>query len=247
MIKALVVDDESCIREIIQMFLEIYFPQVVVVAQVESVEEAIGAIEKHQPQLVFLDIEIKGGTGFQVLQKLKKRDFKIIFVTAHNEFAIQAIKFSAIDYLMKPINEFEFKVGVDRALQEIEKQEIQSSVDLLLNNYQDRSDKKLVLRTAKELVMVNVSQIVRCQADNVYTTFFLESGEKVVVSKSLADYTPLLEPFGFIRTHQSHLVNLNYIKKLDKSDGGFLLLKNNAEIPISVRRKQIILDFLNNL
>src|SRR5665647_3125816 len=116
MIKAVIVDDEACFREMIQLLLEDYFPDIYVSAHAESVEEAVQAIEQQMPDLVFLDIEIKGGTSFHVLQKLKNRDFKLIFITAFNEFAIQAIKFSAIDYILKPINEFEFKAGVERAL-----------------------------------------------------------------------------------------------------------------------------------
>lgn len=247
MIKAVIIDDEACFQEMIQILVDDYFPDVKVVASAQRVEDAINAIETHKPDLVFLDIEIVGGTGFHVLQKLKNRDFKLIFITAFNEFAIQAIKFSAIDYILKPINEFEFKAGVEKAIQEIEKQEKQSPFDQLFNNYQEKSEKKLVLRTAQDLHVVDVSDIIRCQADNVYTTFFLTSGEKIVVSKGLGEYVELLENYGFVRPHQSHLVNLNFIKKMDKSDGGFLILKDKTEIPVSARRKQQLIDILNKL
>jgi len=247
MIKAVIIDDESCFREMIQMLLEDYFPDVEVMAQADNVDDAVRIIEMHHPDLVFLDIEIKGGTGFHVLQKIKTRCFKLIFITAFNDFAIQAIKFSAIDYILKPINEFEFKAGVERAVQEINQKEQNDQFDHLFNNYQDKTEKKLVLRTAQDLHVVAISEIVHCAADNVYTTFYLTSGDKIVVSKGLGEYVEMLENYGFVRPHQSHLVNLNYIKKLDKSDGGYLILKNNAEIPVSVRRKQAILDILNKL
>lgn len=247
MIKTVIIDDESCFREMIQMLLEDYFPDIKVVAQAESVEEAIQAIEEQQPELVFLDIEIKGGTGFHVLHKLKNRDFKLIFITAFNEFAIQAIKFSAIDYILKPINEFEFKGGVERAMQEIEKFENSGSLDLLLNNFRSNTDKKLVLRTAQEMFVVNIGDLVRCVADNAYTTFHLDSGEKIMVSKGIGEYAELLASFGFVRPHQSHLVNLNYIKKLDKTDGGFLILKDKTEIPVSSRQKPLLIELLNKL
>jgi two-component system, LytTR family, response regulator len=247
MIKTVIVDDESCFREMIQMLLEDYFPDINVVAQAESVEEAIQAIEEEQPELVFLDIEIKGGTGFHVLQKLKNRDFKLIFITAFNEFAIQAIKFSAIDYILKPINEFEFKAGVERAIQEIEKHESSGSLDLLLNNFRNNVDKKLVLRTAQDMHVVNIGDLVRCVADNTYTTFYLDSGEKIMVSKGIGEYAELLAGFGFVRPHQSHLVNLNYIKKLDKTDGGYLILKDKTEVPVSSRQKPSLIELLNKL
>ena len=209
--------------------------------------DAVRLIDENKPELVFLDIEIKGGTGFHVLQKLKKRDFKLIFITAFNDFAIQAIKFSAIDYILKPINEFEFKAGVEQALQEIQKEVTSVPIDLLIGNSQEKSDKKLVLRTAQEIHIVNVSEIIRCEADNVYTTFHIDSGEKIIVSKGLTEYVDLLESYGFLRPHQSHLINLNFVKKLDKSDGGVIVLKNNTVIPVSSRRKQAIMDVLNKL
>jgi two-component system, LytTR family, response regulator len=247
MIKAVIVDDEACFREMIQMLLEDYFPDIKVVAQAEGVEDAIQAIEEQKPDLVFLDIEIKGGTGFHVLRKLKNRDFKLIFITAFNEFAIQAIKFSAIDYILKPINEFEFKAGVERAVQENEKHENSVSLDLLLNNFKNNVDKKLVLRTAQDLHVVNIGDLVRCVADNAYTTFHLNTGEKIMVSKGIGEYTELLASFGFVRPHQSHLVNLDYIKKLDKTDGGFLILKDKTEIPVSLRQKPSLIELLNKL
>lgn len=247
MIKAVIIDDESCFREMIQMLLEDYFPDVEIAAQAESVDEAVLFIEEHKPDLVFLDIEIKGGTGFHVLQKLKNRDFKLIFITAFNEFAIQAIKFSAIDYILKPINEFEFKAGVERAIQEIEKFENSGSLDLLLNNFRNNTDKKLVLRTSQDLHVVNIGDLVHCVADNAYTTFYLDSGEKIMVSKGIGEYAELLASFGFVRPHQSHLVNLDYIKKLDKTDGGFLILKDKTEIPVSSRQKPLLIEFLKKL
>lgn len=247
MIRAIIVDDEVCFREMIEFLLNDYFPDIKVVATATGVNDAVDAIENHQPDLVFLDIDIIGGTGFHVLQKVKNRDFKLIFITAFNDFAIQAIKFSAIDYIMKPINEFEFKAGVEKAVLEIEKKEKISPLDNLFRNYQEKTDKKLVLRTTQDLHVVNVPEIIRCQADNVYTTFHLTSGEKILVSKGLGEFVELLEGYGFVRPHQSHLVNLQFIKKLDKSDGGFLILKDKTQIPVSARRKQQIIEILNRL
>lgn len=247
MIKAVIVDDELCFREMIQFLLEDYFPDVKVVALVEGVNDAINAIEEHRPDIVFLDIEIKGGTGFHVLQKLNKCNFKLIIITAFNEFAIQAIKFSAIDYILKPINEFEFKAGVEKAILEIETKVKPSPVENLVYNYNGNKSKKLVLKTLYDIHLVDIDEIVRCEADNAYTTFYLNSGEQIMVSKGIGEYTELLVPFGFVAPHQSHLINIAYIKKLDKTDGGFLLLKNNKEIPVSVRRKQAILEIFNKL
>ena len=203
MIKAVIVDDELCFREMIRMLLKEYFPDIRVAGEAEGVEEAIRMIEEQKPNLVFLDIELKDGKGFHVLQKLNNRNFKLIVITAFNEYAIQAIKFSAIDYMLKPINEFEFKAGVEKAMQEIGKHETPRLLDFLFSNYRGEKGKKLVLRTTQDLHVVDIADIVRCEADNVYTTFFLATGEKIVVSKGLGEYVELLECYGFIRPHQS--------------------------------------------
>ena len=226
MVKVVIIDDEKSSRETIKFLLADYFPEVTVSAEAESVDDAVKIIEEQNPELVFLDIEIKGGTGLHVLQRLKKRDFKLIFITAFNDFAIKAIKFSAIDYILKPINEFEFKNGVERAILEIGKISNSSQTDTLFANQESTKERKLVLRTSQEIHIVNISEIVHCVSDNAYTTFRLNTGEKIVVSKGIGEYADLLAGFGFLRPHQSHLVNINYIKKLDKSDGGFLILKD---------------------
>ena len=247
MISAIIVDDDVCFREMIQLLLEDFFPIIKVIAQSDSVEGAVKAIDTYHPDLVFLDIEIKGGTGFQVLEILKNRNFRLIFITAFNEFAIQAIKFSALDYILKPINEFEFKDGVERAIQEIERNERQIPVESLLINSQERKHKKLVLRTSNDIHIVGIEELVRCSADNAYTTFHLNSGEKITVSKGIGEYAELLSGFGFIRSHQSHLVNLDYIKKLDKTDGGSLILKDKSAVPVSTRQMVQVMEILNKL
>lgn len=247
MVKVVIIDDEKISRETIKFLLADYFPEVTVSAEAESVDDAVKIIEEQNPELVFLDIEIKGGTGLHVLQRLKKRDFKLIFITAFNDFAIKAIKFSAIDYILKPINEFEFKNGVERAILEIGKINNSSQTDTLFANQESTKERKLVLRTSQEIHIVNISEIVHCVSDNAYTTFRLNTGEKIVVSKGIGEYADLLAGFGFLRPHQSHLVNINYIKKLDKSDGGFLILKDKTQIPVSSRQKQQLIDLLNKL
>ena len=247
MVKVVIIDDEKSSRETIKFLLADYFPEVTVSAEAESVDDAVKIIEEQNPELVFLDIEIKGGTGLHVLQRLKKRDFKLIFITAFNDFAIKAIKFSAIDYILKPINEFEFKNGVERAILEIGKISNSSQTDTLFANQESTKERKLVLQTSQEIHIVNISEIVHCVSDNAYTTFRLNTGEKIVVSKGIGEYADLLAGFGFLRPHQSHLVNINYIKKLDKSDGGFLILKDKTQIPVSSRQKQQLIDLLSKL
>ncbi len=246
-ITAVITDDEACFREMIQLLLADYFPQIKICATAGSVDEAVAAIDKYQPSLVFLDIEITGGTGFQVLRRVKNHQFKLIVVTAFNEFAIQAIKFSAIDYILKPVNEFEFKAGVEKAIQEIEEMNNHNPLTNLFNNILETETKKLVLRTSNEIHVVSVNDIIRLHADNAYTTFYLETGEKIIISRGIGEYDNLLSGYGFIRPHQSHLVNIRFIKKLDRSDGGFLILKDKTQVPVSARKRQHLLETLNKL
>ena len=247
MVNAVIIDDEVHLREMISNMLDDSFPEINIAGEADSVSSGIEIIEKTNPGLVFLDIEIKEGEGFDILKKVKNISFKIIFITAFNDFAIKAIKFSAIDYILKPIDQKEFVSAVKRALAEIEKPILQKQIENFFDNFQSLQNKKLVLRTAENIHIVNVNDIVRCESDNSYTTFFINGGEKVMVSKSIKEYSELLDEYGFIRPHQSHLVNLNFVSRLDKTDGGFLIMKDGKEIPVSTRRKQNLLQILDNL
>jgi len=246
-IKAVIIDDELAYREMISGLLKEYFPQTAVVAVAASVDDGVIAIEKHHPDILFLDIEIIGGSGFDVLKRLSSRDFRLIFITAFNEFAIQAIRFSAIDYLLKPVNENDFKSAVDRALADINQQTSIPELENLFAAWFQKEHKRIALRTQHEIHLVEVADIIRCEADNAYTTFYIATGEVVVVSKGIGEYVDMLTPFGFVVPHQSHLVNLSFIKKLDKSDGGFLVLRDKTQVPVSVRRKQQLIDLLSRL
>ena len=247
MVKAVIIDDEAYLREIIKSMLRDSYPDIEVSGEADSVSSGIETIRKIKPDLVFLDIEIKGGEGFDILDKLKVKNFKVIFITAFNDFAIKAIKFSAIDYILKPVNEDEFHTAVKRALFEIEKPILQKQIENFFNNYHNLQNKKLVLRTSDNIHIVNVNDIVRCESDNSYTTFYISDGEKITMSRGIREYSEMLGDYGFIRPHQSHLVNLNFVKRLDKSDGGFLIMKDGKEIPVSSRRKQSLLQILDSL
>lgn len=246
-LKAVIVDDEEFLRAMIRNILIDNFPEVDIVAEADSVSDGVDAIETNKPDLVFLDIEIKEGVGFDILEKIKYKDFKLIFITAFNDFAIKAFKFSAVDYILKPINEEEFLTAVKRAVSELEKPLLKEQIENFFNNYQHLQNKKLVLRTVEDIHIVNINDIVRCESDNSYTTFHIQDGETIIISKSIKEYSDILSEFGFIRPHQSHLINMNFIKRLDKSDGGFLIMKDGKEIPVSTRRKQNLLQILDRL
>jgi two-component system, LytTR family, response regulator len=246
MIKAVIIDDEPAMQEVNSRLLSEYFPSIQLVGTANSVQNAVGLIAAKNPDLVLLDIELTDGTGFQLLQKLQPYNFKVVFITGFDSFAIKAIKFSALDYILKPVNETEFQQAIHRAVQMIDKNEsTQQQVDVLMDSYKHEvQSKKLVLRTSESLHIVNVGDIYFCKSDNSYTTFYFRGDEKILVSKSLKDYEGLLNEYGFYRVHQSFLVNLNHIKKVDKTDGGFVIMKNKKEIPVSLRQMKKLIELL---
>jgi len=248
MINALIIDDQSHFRDIIRTMLAEYFPEIKVVGIAETVEDGVNKIKDLKPNLVFLDIELKDGSGFHILQRIKEKNFKVIFITAFDNYAIRAIKFSALDYILKPINEFEFKNAVENALDVIEGLEIEEQINNFLTHYEKRTQsKKIVLKTVGALHLIDISTIIYARSDSNYTTFCIEGEEDIMVAKSIKEYEQLLIDYRFFRPHQSYLVNLNQVKKIDKTDGGFLILKNGQEIPISVRRKNRLLQILEKL
>jgi two-component system LytT family response regulator len=249
MIKAVIIDDEHAMQEINSRLLTEYFPNIEQLGTATSIETGIQLIKKHNPDLVLLDIELSDGTSFQLLQKLRPYNFKVVFITGFDSFAIKAIKFSATDYILKPVNETEFQQAIQRAVELIEKNEnTQPQVNVLMDSIKkEGQNKKLVLRTSDSMHIVDVRNIYFCKSDNSYTTFYFEGGEKILVSKSLKDYESLLTDYGFFRPHQRYLVNLNHIKKVDKSDGGFIIMKNKKEIPVSSRQMKNLIGFLERL
>lgn len=238
MIKAVIIDDEPAMQEVNSQMLREFFPSVYLAGTSNSVSGAFNLIISTSPDLVFLDIELTDGTGFDLLQKLMPYHFQVIFITAHNSFAVKAIRFSALDYLLKPVTEYEFRDAVQKALELIEKkQNIQLQTEILIESYKKKEvQKKLVLRTSETLHIVEICDICFCKSDNSYTTFYMKDNESIIVSKSLKEYENLLTEYGFFRPHQSYLVNLEYIKKVDKTDGGFIVMKNKKEIPVSSRQ-----------
>jgi len=250
MIKAVIIDDEPAMQELNSRLLAEYFPTIKLAGTADSVASGLDLIQETRPDLVLLDIEIKGGTGFQILQQLKPFTFKVIFITAFDTFALKAIKFSALDYIIKPVNEVEFQLAVQKAVDDFHyRPDNETQVDVLMDSYRKEiQSKKLVLKTSDSMHIIDIVDILFCQSDNSYTTFFLSNeNEKIVVSKGIKEYAELLKEYGFFRPHQSYLVNLNHVKKIDKSDGGFIIMKNKKEIPVSIRQKKQLISLLDNL
>jgi two-component system, LytTR family, response regulator len=245
MIRAVIIDDEPDLQEINRRIIKENFTDIEILGVAGSVDDGVKLIQDSKPELVFLDIELEGGTGFHILQKVDYAAFKTIFVTAFNQFALKAIKFSAVDYILKPVNEFEFCNAVRNAVEAIDSKQRQEQMQTLLTQIEGKkSPQKVVLRTSEALYLTDINDIIYCKSDNSYTTFYLTDNKSILVSKGMKEYCELFEDQGFFRPHQSYLVNMNHIAKIDKSDGGFIIMKNNKEIPISVRRKQSLMKML---
>jgi two-component system LytT family response regulator len=247
--RAILIDDEISNLENLRALLEKHCPQVIVLTTAQNVSDGVNAIEKYSPQLVFLDIQMGVQTGFDVLRLLPTRNFEVIFVTAYDQYGIQAVKFAALDYLLKPIDIEELINAVNKAEHKMATQIQTSQLDFLLQQLKkpEPNLSKIALQMQSEIRYVTLSEIIRCEADNTYTHFFLSNGEKILVSKSLKEYADLLRPSGFLRTHQSHLVNPNYVKSWLKEDGGVLLLVSGEKIPVSKPNKDIVRQALQQL
>ena len=213
----------------------------------ENVETGIKAIEEIQPDLVLLDIQMPDGNGFDVLRRTQFKNFDIIFITAFQEFAIQAIKFSALDYILKPIDMEELQNAVMRAIDAKHQSSDESQFSVLQNNIQPNQKRKLVLKTLESIHVVDIENIIRCEADKNYTSFFLAEGKKILVSKTLKDYDTLLSGHSFFRAQQSHLININFIERYDKQDGGYVIMKDGASVPLSPAKKEQFFKLLENL
>jgi two-component system LytT family response regulator len=243
--RAVIIDDVEEFRKTNRELLEQNFPDIEVVGEADGVESGIQLIQQSKPDLVLLDIEINGGSGFNILQKVRPYDFMVIFITAFDEFAIKAIKFSAIDYILKPVNEVEFCAAVEQAIKNHGRYRSSEQIENLISQVEATHKLcRLVLRTQESVFLVETSDILFCESDNSYTTFHLQSGQSILVSKSIKEYEQMLASCQFFRPHQRFLVNLNQVSRVDKAEGGNIILKNNKSIPVSFRRKQALFDVL---
>ncbi|WP_300601868.1 LytTR family DNA-binding domain-containing protein [Niabella sp.] len=250
MIQAVIIDDERNNIDNLEGLLRQYCPQVHIAGVAMNAEDGATLIRRLKPNLVFLDIQMPGKNGFQMLQELPAHSFEIILITAFDQYGIQAIKFSAVDYLLKPLNIAELKTAVEKAElrinEKMQNRELENLLQLIRNR-EERSTHKLALPTVKETRFVHPKEIIRCESSNVYTSFYLSGNEKIMVSKPIYEYEELLTDFGFLRCHQSHLVNKAYIKSWIKDDGGCLVLENGEKIPVARSKKELVANTLIHL
>lgn len=244
--RALIVDDELSNQENLQQLLKSYANDVHVCAVTGTVDEAATAIKLHQPELLFLDIQLYDQSGFDLLKQLDEINFEIIFVTAYDQYGIQAVKFAALDYLLKPIDIDELAAAVNKARKAVQQKNKNERLGHLLEYLKEENptSPRIALPLFSETRYVSINDIVHCKADNTYTLFMLTNGEQVLVSKTLKEYADMLAGYSFLRTHQSYLVNIDYIKSWLREDGGTLLLKDNTKIPVSKLNRQKVKDIL---
>ena len=246
-ISALVVDDEKNGRENLTGMIKNYCPQVKIVAEANSVAQAIVEIQDHQPQLIFLDIEMPGGNGFQLLDHFKDFPFEVIFVTAYDNYAIKAIRFSASDYILKPINLNDLIIAVEKVSQRIRHQNENERIRQLYLNALHPTDPKIGLATGDRVEFVEVKSIIRCQGECNYTNLYFTDKKPLLVAKSLIEFEELLNEYNFIRVHKTHLVNLNHVASFNRNDAGILIMSNGDKVSISRRRKDFTISQLKRV
>jgi len=244
MIRAILVDDEPINISNLKALLARHCQDIDVIATALNADTALAHILELQPDVVFLDIEMPGKTGFDLLRSVKEPDFDIVFITAFDAYGITAIKFSALDYLLKPINVKELKDAVGKIKKSVDAKKQNLRLNNLLSLLEKKvpdDSQKIALSTLKETYLVPVKDIVRCESSNNYTTFFLTNGSEHLISKPLYEYEELLKPYGFIRCHQSHLVNKAHVVSILNEDSGYLIMNHaNMKIPISRQKKGLI-------
>lgn len=235
-IQACIIDDEQYGRDYISLLMQNEFPEINIHFQASSVEEAYLYLIKNSPDILFLDVQLGDGTTFDLLSKFKEIHSQIIFITAYENFAIQAIKNGATDYLLKPINKVDFIVAVNKAVDNIKK--IQPSPTPLFK------DNKILLSTLQGFKIVNISCIIRCEADSSYTTFYLTNKAKIMVSKTLHEFEPILLENNFFRIHHKHLINIDHLQEYIKGRGGQVVMSDESVLDVSYRKKN---DFLSKI
>lgn len=245
MIRAIIIEDLDDIRAKNSKLIKQVCPEVTIIAEANNVETAIKVIETYLPDLIFLDIELPDGTGFDLLHKIKHLTVKVIFITAFQQYALDAFRFSAIDYIMKPIDAMLLKEAVSRAQISINKEDLELKINTLLTNIERPNYlKKIIIKTSDKIFSINTQDIIYCEADRNYTFFYLIDGQKIIASNTLKEYDKLLNLQGFFRSHQSFLINMIYFDHYVKTDGGYIVLKNKKKIPLAPKRRVEMMVFL---
>lgn len=240
--KAYILDDELSSIEVMEIYLHKHFPEITIIGKNTKPINAIAEIDVLQPNLLFLDVQMPKLNGFEVSEQLNKPWPMVVFTTAYDKFAIDAIRFSALYYLLKPLNLPELKNAIEKATENLISNQDHLRLQKLLFNMKAQTGQKpkIAIKNNDAIDYLSVDEIIRCEADNNYTKIYLSSGEKIIVSKTLKTFELVLVQYNFLRIHQSHLINQEYLKRYHKTDGGFVTLADGTELPVARARKDIL-------
>jgi len=253
MITALLIDDDSNLRTGMKGLLSLYAPDIMILGEADSVKSGINAIEYHQPNVVFLDIQLGDGTGFDILEQLVQKNGSlschVVFITAHEQYAVKAFRFSALDYLLKPVDPEELRKVIEKIKKALTVNDNYAHIDLLLENIRKKVDKfkRIALSTSDGIHLFEVSDIIRCESQDNYTKFYIKDSKPILIAKTLKEYEDLLSEQGFERIHQSHLINLAYLRSYIKKDGGYAVMADNSHLLISQRKKERMQELLRSM
>lgn len=250
MITAVLIDDDKHLRKGLKALLERYTHEIHIIGEAESVQTGVECLEKLRPQVIFLDIHLSDGTGFDILEKIKgKITAHIVFITAHEQYAVKAFKFSALDFILKPVDPEELQDTIAKIKEVVGKRNSFEHIDLLLENIRKKVDnfKRIALSTSDGIHLFEVSDIIRCEAKVNYTEFFIKNHKPLLISKTLKEYEEMLTEHGFERIHQSHLINLSYLKSYIKSDGGYVIMADNSKLPLAQSKREKLQELIKSL
>lgn len=244
--KVLITDNEPGQRAALRSLLQLFCPEITEVEEAAGVQSGLATIRSFRPDILLLDVEMDDGSGFDLLTQVYNPDFQLIFITAHDQYAIEAFKFSAIDYLLKPVDPEALQKSIQKAMLNIRNSNLQQQVEVLLQQLSgvQNKERKIVLKDIDNTWFIKVTDVLYCEAEGTYTRFHLQNGGPILVSKNLKEYEDILEPLGFLRTHHSFLANPDKIKSFDKTHGGALVLEGGLSIPVSQRKKDFVMQVL---
>ena len=248
MIRTVIIDDEINIRTLIRDMLQSCCPDILVTGEAGSVKEGLELLSREKPDLLLLDIQLEDGNGFELLAKVGTIGFRIIFITAYEEFALRALKLSAVDYLLKPISIGELQMAVEKARQFLLPDQ-EMKVNALVSNFSGKTDadRKIVLRTYDKHYFVSIREVIRCESDSSYTKFFLLDGREIMVSQTMKEYEEILLPFRFFRPHKSFLINLEHVRVFEKSGGGYIVMSDGSNVPLSEKKRDEFFRMMKTL
>lgn len=249
MIQAIIIDDEKASRDALSGLLKRYCKNVEVIGEADGYNSGLQLLKSKKTDVVFLDIQMPDGTGFKLLEDFGEIDFEVIFSTAFDQYAIKAIKYSALDYLLKPVNPEDLITSIEKLEEKLKRGKSNVNIKFLLDTMksQNPEPKKIVLSTSEGMHIVEVDNIIRCESEDYYTKFFLVDGKSIMVSRTLKENEEMLSEYHFFRCHKSHLVNLKYVKSYLKMDGGSILMTDGTNVPVSRRKREYVLEILSNL